>query len=191
MSEQLISKLKNIVKGNQKALLEAVQKALSSKIANSVMSFEKADGRNEARAYHVMSGEEMAVQFPQWKGLRSIGVAMGYRQTKDGKTSLEYRYYISSLPLSKAQFANAVRSHWAIENSLHWVLDASMKEDNCQIYRGNSAEILSVVRHLALNMLRCETSRKISIPRKQKRAYGSPEYLEVVVMAGMSQHEKN
>jgi predicted transposase YbfD/YdcC len=65
-----------------------------------------------------------------------------------------------------------VRSHWAVENSLHWVLDMSMKEDECQIYRGNAAEILS-------------GTRKISIPRKQKRAHGSTAYLEQVLTVGL------
>jgi len=98
---------------------------------------------------------------------------------------LEYRYYISSAALTKARFATAVRSHWAVENSLHWVLDVSMKEDECQIYRGNAAEILSGARKLALNMLRAETTRKVSVPRKQKRAHGSTDYLEKVLAAGL------
>ena len=87
--------------------------------------------------------------------------------------------------LTKARFANAVRSHWAVENSLHWVLDVSMKEDECQIYRGNAAEILSGARKLALNMLRAETTRRVNVPRKQKRAYGSTDYLEKVLAAGL------
>ncbi len=123
------------VKGNQEALLNAVKKALSTTINNEITSIEQGHGRIEARAYHVMSAKQVAAEFPQWKGLMSIGVALGYRKTKNAKESLEYRYYISSAPLSKARFAHAVRSHWAVENSLHWVLDASMKEDACQIYR--------------------------------------------------------
>ena len=93
--------------------------------------------------------------------------------------------FLSSAALTKARFATAVRSHWAVENSLHWVLDVSMKEDDCQIYRGNAAEILSGARKLALNMLRAETTRKVSVPRKQKRAHGSTDYLEKVLAAGL------
>ena len=85
----------------------------------------------------------------------------------------------------KARFSIAVRSHWAVENSLNWVLDMSMKEDECQIYRGNAAEILSGARKIALNMLRAETTRKISIPRKQMRAHGSTDYQEQVLTAGL------
>jgi hypothetical protein len=60
-----------------------------------------------------------------------------------------------------------------------------MKEDECQIYRGNAAEILSGARKFALNMLRAETTRKVSVPRKQKRAHGSTDYLEKVLAAGL------
>ncbi|MBF4337706.1 ISAs1 family transposase, partial [Vibrio anguillarum] len=173
------------VKGNQKTLHNAVRKALGSEIDEEVLCLEKQHGRNEARAYCVMDAGSLADAFPEWKGLKSIGVALSYRRTKSGNESLEYRYYISSAKLSKARFANAVRSHWAVENSLHWVLDASMKEDQCQIYRGNAAEVLSGARKIALNMLRAETTRKISIPRKQKRAHGSTDYLEQVLTAGL------
>ena len=179
------------LKGNQKELHDAVRKALSGAINQEVICLEKAHGRSEARAYHVMEAGSLTDNFCEWKELKTIGVALSYRQTKQGKESLEYRYYISSAKLSKARFANAVRSHWAVENSLHWVLDVSMKEDECQIYRGNAADILSGARKLALNMLRAETTRKVSIPRKQKRAHGSTEYLEQVLTAGLLKLSKN
>ncbi|MCH1927125.1 ISAs1 family transposase, partial [Shewanella sp. C31] len=174
------------VKGNQKTLYDAVRNALCDEIDAEVLCLEQGHGRNEARTYHVMEADSLAETFPEWKGLKSIGVALSYRRTKSGSESLEYRYYISSAKLSKARFANAVRSHWAVENSLHWVLDVSMKEDQCQIYRGNAAEVLSGVRKIGLNMLRAETSKKVSIPRKQKRAYGSTDYLELVLTAGLN-----
>ncbi len=178
------------LKGNQQELHNDVRKALAGAINQEVICLEKAHGRGEARAYHVMEAGSLAERFCEWKDLKSIGVALSYRQTKQGKESLEYRYYISSATLTKARFANAVRSHWAVENSLHWVLDVSMKEDECQIYRGNAAEILSGARKLALNMLRAETTRKVSIPRKQKRAHGSTEYLDQVLTAGLGEMSK-
>ena len=132
-----------------------------------------------------MGAASLVNRFPEWKGLKTIRVTLSYRQPKNGKESLEYRYYISSSAMTKARFANAVRSHWAVENALHWVLDASMKEDNCQIYHGNAAEILSGARKLALNMLRAETTRKVNVPRKQKRAHGGTDYFEKVLAAGL------
>ncbi len=69
----------------------------------------------EARGYHVMDAASLVNRLPEWKGLKTIGVTLSYRQPKNGKASLEYRYYISSAALTKARFANAVRSHWAVE----------------------------------------------------------------------------
>lgn len=178
------------VKSNQETLAKAVRQALSEKTtAASVatdVAIEQEHGRIEAREYHVLPAKELAQQFPDWKGLTSIGVAIGYRIDKSGKESLEYRYYISSAELSKERFAAAVRGHWSIENSLHWVLDATMNEDDCQIYRGDAAEIMACMRHMALNMLRAESSKKASIRRKQKIAAMSSLYLEKVLLAGFN-----
>ncbi len=123
-----------------------------------------------------MAAGELAAQFPHWEQLRSIGVAISYRIEKREKITIEQRYYISSKALTRDEFARSVRGHWAIENSLHWVLDVTMGEDDCPIYRGDAAEILACIRHMGLNMLRAETSRKASIRRKQKIAGMSSEY---------------
>ena len=132
-----------------------------------------------------MEAGELAAQFPHWEQLRSIGVAISYRVEKMEKIILEQRYYISSKELTRDEFARAVRGHWAIENSLHWVLDVTMGEDDCPIYRADAAEILACIRHMGLNMLRAETSRKASVRRKQKIARMSSEYLEKVLNAGL------
>ncbi|WP_244776849.1 ISAs1 family transposase, partial [Aeromonas veronii] len=84
-----------------------------------------------------------------------------------------------------------VRSHWGIENQLHWVLDVTMKEDNCPIYRGDAAEILATARHMALNMLRAEEEKRASIRRKQKIAAMNSDYLEQVIVAGIRAANKN
>lgn len=105
--------------------------------------------------------------------------------TSTSPRSREEPYFISSKALVQDEFARAVRGHWAIENSLHWVLDVTMGEDDCPIYRGDAAEILACIRHMGLNMLRAETSRKASVRRKQKIAGMSSEYLETVLNAGL------
>ncbi|WP_335922238.1 ISAs1 family transposase, partial [Shewanella chilikensis] len=125
-------------------------------------------------------------RFPLWEGLRSIGVAVGYRREASGRDSLEYRYYISSADLDEQRFASAVRHHWGIENRLHWVLDVTMGEDDCPIYRGNGAEILACLRHIALNMLRSEKTKKASIRRKQNIAGMNSAYLDKVLLAGIN-----
>lgn len=176
------------VKGNQEMLAKSVQQALAESVkATSLrndVTIEQGYGRVEVREYHVLPAGELVHEFPDWKGLKSIGVAIGYRIDKAGKESLDYRYYISSAELVQERFATAVRGHWGIENSLHWVLDTSMNEDACQIFRDNAAEIMACMRHIAINMLRAETTRKASIRRKQKIAAMSSSYLEKVLLAG-------
>ncbi len=82
-----------------------------------------------------------------------------------------------------------MRGHWGIENSLHWVLDTSFNEDDCQMYRENAAELLAIIRHMVLNSLRQETGKKASIRRKQNIAAMNNAYLEQVLSAGFSLDE--
>ncbi len=165
------------VKGNQPKLFEAVRQAplAATPLCAATMTLDKAHGRIDGREYHIMAAGELAAQFPHWEQLRSIGVAISYRIEKREKSLLNS--VITSVPaLTRDEFARSVRGHWAIENSLHWVLDVTMGEDDCPIYRGDAAEILACIRHMGLNMLRAETSRKASIRRKQKIAGMSSEY---------------
>ena len=176
------------VKGNQETLHRAVREAMAplAREGSHQATIEQSRGRTELREYHVMPAGEMVKQFPTWKGLNTLGVAIGYRRDSKGNESLEYRYYISSAALTEEQFAKAVRGHWGIENQLHWVLDVTMKEDACPIYRGDAAQILATVRHMALNMLRAEKGKSASIRRKQKIAAMNSDYLEQVIVAGIT-----
>jgi predicted transposase YbfD/YdcC len=179
------------VKGNQETLAKAVRAELAACIASATtrdtVHIEQQHGRTELREYHVLPATTLAERFPDWPGLKTVGVAIGYRRDKkSGQESLDYRYYISSAELTRDRFAAAVRGHWGIENSLHWVLDASMNEDACQIYRGDGAEIMACMRHIALNMLRSETTKKASIRRKQNIAAMSNRYLDKVLLAGFN-----
>jgi predicted transposase YbfD/YdcC len=112
-----------------------------------------------------------------------------FRLEKAKSVDLEYRYYICSKKLSAEQAAEAVREHWGIE-SMHWVLDVTMNEDGCQIYKDHGAENLSCLRHMSLNMLR-EEQTKLSIIGKQKRCMMNTSMLEAVLSAGFSQMVKN
>ena len=181
------------VKGNQETLHRAVREAMAplAREGSHQATIEQSRGRTELREYHVTPAGEMVKQFPTWKGLNTLGVAIGYRRDSKGNESLEYRYYISSAALTEEQFAKAVRGHWGIENQLHWVLDVTMKEDACPIYRGDAAQILATVRHMALNMLRAEKGKTASIRRKQKIAAMNSDYLEQVILAGITAANKN
>ncbi|MDX7990834.1 ISAs1 family transposase [Xenorhabdus littoralis] len=177
------------VKENQATLHRAIKQTLSAQVTavsqSEHVNIEQGHGRIELREYHVLPAGELASQFPEWKGLKSVGVAIRYRFDKTRKKeSLDYHYYISSAELNSDRFGAAVRGHWGIENRVHWVLDVSMNEDACAIRRGNAAEILAGMRHFSLNMLRAETSVKDSIRRKTNMANMSSEYLDKVFIAG-------
>jgi predicted transposase YbfD/YdcC len=171
------------VKGNQEALYSAVKAAFGGVTSSGAAKIEQGHGRTEAREYHVSDATQLVERFPQWTGLKTIGMAINYQH--DGKTeSLHYRYYISSADLSTVEFGKAVRSHWDIESKLHWVLDTAMREDNCQIYRENGAENLARLRHIGKNMIKADKSRKASVRRKQRMTTMDASYLETVFLAG-------
>lgn len=171
------------VKGNQQRLYDSIKQAFACANKTSTLHMEKGHGRVEAREYHVLDGGDIAKAFPDWAGLKSIGMAINY-QNNGQKESLEYRYYISSALLTPEQFGKAARGHWGIESKLHWVLDTAMREDNCQIYRGDGAENIARLRHIGVNLIKVDTSRKASVRRKQRMAAMDTDYLEAIFLAG-------
>lgn len=117
----------------------------------------------------------------RWKGLGSIAMVESER-TVNGKTSLERRHYICTLTDVKA-FAHAARAHWGIENSLHWVLDVTFREDDSRIRKGYGAENFNIIRQLAINLLKKEPS-KMSIKKKRFKAALSDKFRENVIFSG-------
>lgn len=99
----------------------------------------KSHGRIESRQCYIFGSNKLEGDFSRWAKLKSIVMVENFRFEKGKKLDLEYRYYISSKELTAEQAANAVREHWGIE-SMHWVLDVSMNEDACQIYKAHGAE---------------------------------------------------
>ena len=118
----------------------------------------------------------------KWSKLKSIGLVESVR-TVDGKTTVESRYYISSLRNNAELFGQSVRSHWGIENSLHWVLDVALNEDDCRIRKDNAPENFAVMRRLAVNLLGREKSNKRGVKNKQFLAAMDNEYLSKVLAA--------
>lgn len=176
------------LKANQERLYKAVEAAFANERAEPLdgLVIEKNRGRVEARIHYVKEAKDIAPAFGKWPGLRTLGMSISFRQVKGKTPELTYRYHISSAQLSEQKLADAVRAHWGIENSLHWVLDVSMGEDQCQIYQNHGAENWAMLRQLSLNMLRAEPS-KGSIPSKQKRAWMKTDYLKAILQAGTSE----
>lgn len=141
---------------------------------------EQGHGRVETRCAWISAELAPEVHAAQWPGLRSIGMVQATR-TEAGDTSVEHRFYLTSLPPDAEQFAQAVRKHWGIENQLHWSLDVTFHEDQSRLRTGHGAENFAVVRHLALNLLRQEPSAK-SLPRKRLACALNPDYLLKVLL---------
>jgi len=93
------------------------------------------------------------------------------------KTTVERRYFLSSLKLDVETFARAVRGHWGVENKLHWVMDVCFREDQSRARTGYAAENLATLRRLALNLLKREKTRKRGIRGKQLNASWNHAYL--------------
>ncbi len=111
-----------------------------------------------------------------WPGLRSLAMVTGERRI-DGVVTRQTRYYITSLPGAAAPIAAAVRSHWGIENQLHWVLDVAFHEDANRSRLGHSGENLALLRKLALNLLRQEPTRRIGVKGSRLKAGWDDAYL--------------
>ena len=113
----------------------------------------------------------------QWAGLRSIALIEATR-TSEGKTSVERRYFISSLPPDAQQIAHAIRSHWGIENKVHWILDMAFREDECRVRKDHAPANMATLRHITLNLVKQENGgKKKSIRSKRLIAGWEHEYL--------------
>ena len=137
-------------------------------------------GRIETRRYSIVSDIEWLEGKADWKEIKSIGMVESEREIGD-KVTKETRYYISSLPSNAKLFGDAVRKHWGIENSLHWVLDVVFREDECRIRKGHAAENFAVLRHIALNLIREEKSIKRGAKGKRLKAGWDNDYLSKIL----------
>lgn len=143
-------------------------------------SVEKAHGRIETRECYVLPAPKQLTENEKWPGLVSIGMIVSQR-TINGKTSQEKRYYLSSLSVNAENFAQKVRNHWSIENSLHWVLDVDFNEDKSRVRTGFAPQNASWVRALALSLLKKEPT-EMSIRRKINQAIDSTDYILKVLL---------
>ena len=137
-------------------------------------------GRVEERRYWLVSELSGFTETQDWVGLQSLGMVERQR-TVAGKTTVEVHYYLTSLAGDGQQFGEAVRTHWSVENGLHWVLDVAFQEDQSRLRRDHAAENFAVLRHLALSLLRQETTCTNGIKVKRLKAAWDDEYLTRVL----------
>ncbi len=137
---------------------------------------EKGHGRIETRRYWVTDQLDQLRTASAWKGLQTIGIVESERII-NGNIERETRYYMSSRDTDAQAFGSRVRGHWSIENSLHWVLDVAMREDEARIRNGHSAENMAVIRHIAVNLLKKEKTQKVGVHAKRLLAACDNDYL--------------
>ena len=180
------------LKDNQPTLSQAAQEAFAeaeSKGFEGVQSYQTTDkghGRIETRTYYAMPVPEDSELRNKWRNLETFGMGM-LERTENGETTTAIRFMISDLPADQVkQIGNCFRSHWGIENRLHWVLDVSMGEDANRTRRGNGAKNLAVVRRLALSLIR-QVQGGQTVPNIMWRAALSQEFRTNIIEKIMSE----
>lgn len=135
-------------------------------------------GRVETRDLWVVDQLDwLGSQPTRWPGLQCVILVEARREVAGGTTTVERRYYISSLPADAEHLARCIRGHWAIENRLHYILDVSFAEDQARHRRGHSAQNFARLRRIALNLLRRDSSKQRGIKGKRLNAAWDHDYL--------------
>jgi predicted transposase YbfD/YdcC len=144
-------------------------------------------GRIETRKVWSTSDVEWLTQrHPKWSSLRGIAMVESWRHV-DGKETYERRYYITSHHDKSAEFlARAIRSHWHVENKLHWQLDVSFNEDYNRLRSGNAAENFALLNKIALNLLKNEKSIRLGVKNKRLKAGWDEKYMLKVLTVGLT-----
>jgi predicted transposase YbfD/YdcC len=138
---------------------------------------DKGHGRIEIRRYWQTTDIGWFEDKKLWRGLRSVGMVESIREL-DGETSIERRLYLSSLHLDVERFAGAVRSHWGVENSVHWTMDVTFGEDQSRARSQFAAQNLATLRRIVLNLLKKDKTPRLSLRRKKIIAGLDDNYLK-------------
>lgn len=178
------------LKGNQETLHQEVIDYIDEQVdtnfagigARQYVSHEKGHGREETRAYVQMPVPETLRGREQWKGLKTIGRVVSIC-IRNGKETMEARYYISSLPVGVKCFARAVRSHWGIENTCHWSLDVTYREDDSRIRDKHMRENFAWLNRLTLSLLKQHPGRDSIVMKRRGCGWNENFMLEVLTGA--------
>lgn len=176
------------LKGNQQDLYEDVklyfETCLSEGFDGRYSATEEEDyghGRSQTRRYCSVRAEHLdwLRHKEEWKGLRSIACVESTRRTRDNET-VERRYFLTSLE-SITRIARSIRCHWNVENKLHWVMDVDFDEDACRVRKDHGPENFAILRQIAHNLLKQESSQKVSIRRKINKSCWDNDFLARVI----------
>jgi predicted transposase YbfD/YdcC len=176
------------LKGNHKHLHEEVQQLFTQAEAQDWQgiehsfhrTIEQGHGRTEIRRYWTMPTSEFLVGFDRWAGLQSIGLVESVRKVGQ-ETTTSRRYYLNSFASNANLLAHAARSHWGVENRLHWILDVGFREDDCPVHSDHAPENLARLRKMSLNLLSQEKTAKIGVANKRLKAAWDNNYLAKVL----------
>lgn len=182
IAKQIVDKKADYVlalKGNQPNLHEEVKTffelAKKENFANLKHDYyqdiDTGHGRIETRSCWVVPANPK--HFPgvaKWPKIKTIAMVMSERDLQNGKTTHDCRFYISSLDTQAEHLLSITRQHWAVENSLHWTLDMTFREDESRIRKGQAPENFAIMRHIALNILKRDNSVEASVKRKRMLA---------------------
>jgi len=176
------------LKGNQETLHQAVIDYTNEQLdgdmedAREHVTIEKAHGRQETRTYLQLPAPKSLPGFTLWKGLMTIGMVTSCC-LRDGKETIEVRYYISSLATDVKRFARAVRGHWGIENTCHWVLDMTYREDESRIRDKALRENFAWINRFSLSLLKQHPGRDSLIMKRRSCGWNENFMLEVLTGA--------
>jgi predicted transposase YbfD/YdcC len=176
------------LKGNQETLHQAVIDHIDEQLegdlskAREHVTVETGHGREETRTYLQLPAPKSLPGFTLWKGLKTIGLVTS-RCLRDGKETIEVRYYISSLAMGVKRFARAARGHWGIENTCHWVLDVSYREDESRIREEALRENFAWINRFSLSLLKQHPDRASIAMKRRSCGWNEDFLLEVLTGA--------
>ncbi len=177
------------LKANQGRMFRAVQShcdaacfARGAKLRPAYDSFDDSHGRLVRRRVFVCPGLQNDPALRDWPGLKSV-LAIETIRSINGRagTQAEIRYFLASYEDDPAKMADAIRAHWTIENSLHWVLDVTFREDECRVRDRTAAQNFAMLRKIAINLIKRHSTARTSLKARRKQAAWDNKYMAQVI----------
>ena len=173
------------LKGNQSTLSKQVENTFQQANQGGYEGYavdyfecsESHGNRTETRRHWTLPVNDTGIEDAAWAGLSTVAMVESERTMEGEPTSIEHRYYIGSIGQDAKRFAHAVRSHWGVENQLHWQLDVSFGEDQSRMRRGHCAENFSTIRRIALNLLSKDKTTRLGVKNRRLKAGWDETYL--------------